>query len=297
MQAQNIGDIRIDRVVDMEGPFADLHFLIPDAPPDLIDRNADWLKPLFIAPDDKVLMSFHSILIRTPRKTILVDACVGNDKQRPERPEWHQRRGPWLDNLRALGVHPHDIDVVTCTHLHADHVGWNTILQDGRWVPTFPNARYVLARREYEYWQRETERAQRETADQPLNHGSWDDSVLPVMEAGQVDLVDSDFELETGVWMEPAEGHTPGNIIINVERSGRNAVVMGDILHTAAQLTDPRLSSRFCTDPVQSAACRCALVDRYAETDTRILTAHFPAPTVGRIERYGEGFLFNTDLA
>jgi len=296
MQTQVIGDIRIDRIVDMEGPFADLGFLIPDAPPDLIARHADWLKPLFIAQDDQVVMSFHSLLIRTPRKTILVDACIGNDKQRPERPAWHKQRGPWLDNLRALGVAPEDIDLVTCTHLHADHVGWNTKLEEGRWVPTFPNARYVFARREYEHWEQETARAHREAPDSPANHGSWDDSVLPVMEAGQADLVDSDFELETGIWMEPAEGHTPGNIVVNVEQSGQRAVLMGDVLHTAAQLTDPALSSRFCTDPVQSATCRCALVDRYAETDTRILTAHFPSPTAGRIERDGNGFRFQTRL-
>jgi glyoxylase-like metal-dependent hydrolase (beta-lactamase superfamily II) len=289
MRQQIIGDITIDRVVDMEGPFAALDYLIPDAPPDLIAANADWLKPRFVEADtDKLILSFQGLLVRTPRHTILVDACIGNDKERPERPPWHRRRGPWLDNLRALGVAPEDVDIVTCTHLHADHVGWNTRRVDGRWVPTFPNARYVFARAEYDHWDAEASAARGTGA--RINCGAFDDSVLPIVEAGRATLVDADHQIDDGVWMEPAPGHTPGNVVVHVRHGSGRALLFGDVMHTAAQLADPGLSSRFCTDPAQSAATRRRLIDAVAETDTVMLGAHIPTPTAGRVVRNGAGF-------
>lgn len=298
MKTQRIGDITIDRVVDMEGPFAPIDFLIPNAPGDLIESNADWLCPHFVEPGtQKLVMSFHSLLLRTPRHTILVDCCLGHDKDRPERPAWHHRQGPWLDNLRAQGVEPEDVDIVMCTHLHADHVGWNTKLVDGRWVPTFPNARYVFARAEYEYWEAEAKAARADPNAAPINHGSFDDSVLPVVEAGRADLVETDHQIDRGIWLEPAPGHTPGNIVVHVEQTGAaaggRAILVGDVLHTAAQLAKPELSSNFCSDPVQSAVTRQRLIDTYAETDTRMLTAHFPTPTAGRIVRHRDAFRFD----
>lgn len=298
MKTQQIGEIAIDRVVDMEGPFAALDFLVPGAPPDLIAENADWLMPHFIEPgSNKLVMSFHSLLVRTPRHTILVDCCIGNDKIRHDREMWNQRQGPWLDNLRAHGVGPEDIDIVMCTHLHADHVGWNTRLVDGRWEPTFPNAKYVFARDEYACWEAEHRAAEADSQAEPILHGSFADSVLPVVEAGRAVLVDSDHQIDDGVWMEPAPGHTPGNVVVHVEdkggRSGDRAVLLGDVMHTAAQLARPELSSNFCSDPAQSAVTRQRLIDRFAETDTRMLTAHFPTPTAGRIVRHRDAFRFD----
>jgi glyoxylase-like metal-dependent hydrolase (beta-lactamase superfamily II) len=295
MKTQQIGDIRIDRVVDMEGPFAALDYLVPDAPPDLIATNADWLKPNFVeAGTDQLIMGFQSFLVRTPRHTILVDGCIGNDKEREERPPWHRRQGPWLDNLRALGVTPEDIDIVTCTHLHADHVGWNTQKVDGRWVPTFPNARYLFGRTEYEHWEAEAKAIAADPARPPLNHGSFDDSVLPVVEAGRAVLVESDHQIDDGIWLEPAPGHTPGNVVIQVQDPRGRAVLIGDVMHTVAQLAAPRHSSRFCEDPAQSAATRTKLIDAIAETDTLMLGAHIPTPTVGRVERNGDAFRYDT---
>jgi glyoxylase-like metal-dependent hydrolase (beta-lactamase superfamily II) len=295
MKTQTIGDIRIDRVVDMEAPFAALDYLVPGAPPDLIAANADWLKPDFVgAGTDQLILGFQSFLVRTPRHTILVDGCIGNDKEREERPPWHRRQGPWLDNLRALGVEPEDIDIVTCTHLHADHVGWNTRKVDGRWVPTFPNARYVFARTEYEHWEAEATRLRADPAQPPLNHGSFDDSVLPVVEAGRAVLVESDHQIDDGIWLEPAPGHTPGNVVIQVQDPRGRAVLIGDVMHTVAQLAAPQHSSRFCEDPAQSAATRTKLIDAIAETDTLMLGAHIPTPTVGRVERNGDAFRYDT---
>jgi glyoxylase-like metal-dependent hydrolase (beta-lactamase superfamily II) len=295
MKTQTIGDIRIDRVVDMEAPFAALDYLVPGAPPDLIAANADWLKPDFVgAGTDQLILGFQSFLVRTPRHTILVDGCIGNDKEREERPPWHRRQGPWLNNLRALGVEPEDIDIVTCTHLHADHVGWNTRKVDGRWVPTFPNARYVFARTEYEHWEAEATRLRADPAQPPLNHGSFDDSVLPVVEAGRAVLVDTDRQIEDAVWLEPAPGHTPGNVVVQVRNPRGRAVLIGDVMHTAAQLAAPEHSSRFCADPAQSAETRQRLIDAIAETDTVMLGAHIPTPTAGRVVRNGAAFRLET---
>lgn len=294
MKTQHVGNISIDRVADMEGPFAALDFLIPGASPDLIAENADWLKPRFVDPDtDQIIMSFHSYVIRSPRHTILVDCCVGDDKERPARPMWHQRRGPWLENLRAHGLTPEDIDIVMCTHLHADHVGWNTRLSEGRWTPTFPNARYVFARREYTHWEAE-HRAALSRNEPAVNHGSFADSVLPVVEAGRAVLVDSDHQIDDGLWLEPAPGHTPGNVVLHVADKSDRAILAGDVIHTPVQLARPELSSNFCSDPVQSAVTRRALIDTCAETDTLLLTAHFPAPTAGRIVRHRDAFRFDT---
>lgn len=288
MKTITVGDVTIDRVLEREGPFADVDFLLPDVSPGLLDANAGWLTPRFVEPESgQVIMSFHSLLVRTPRQTVLVDACVGNDKERPDRPFWHRAQFPYLENLAALGLRPEDIDTVLCTHMHADHVGWNTKLLDGRWIPTFPNASYIFAKREYEHWE-----AANRASDAPVNHNSFNDSVLPVVEAGQVQMVADDYEIEEGIWLEPAPGHTPGNVIIHIARKGGRAMLVGDAVHTPVQFANPRLSSRFCSDPVQSAETRARIIDQVAETDTAFLTAHFPTPTAGRVVRQGEAFRF-----
>jgi glyoxylase-like metal-dependent hydrolase (beta-lactamase superfamily II) len=290
MKPQQIGSFRVDRVLEHEGPFFALNHLLPSASPDLIAENADWLKPRFVDPaDDRLILAFQSFVLRTGRHTILVDTCVGNDKERPARPHWHRLKGPFLDRLRALGVEPEAVDFVFCTHLHADHVGWNTKLENGRWVPTFPNARYIFARREYEHW----EKVHREIVargDEPLSHGSFADSVLPVVEAKRAVFVASDHEIEPGVFLEPAYGHTPGNCVLHARSGGAHALFIGDVMHTAAQLANPALSSCFCSDPAESARTRTVLVERHAETDTVLLACHFPTPVAGRIRRNHTGF-------
>ena len=290
MKPQQIGDFRVDRVLESESPYFALDFLLPGAPPDLIAANSDWLKPRFVDPaDDRLILAFQSFVLRTGRHTILIDSCTGNDKERPERPNWHRQKHPFLERMRALGVAPEAVDFVFCTHLHADHVGWNTTLENGRWVPTFPNARYVFAKREYEHW----EKVHREivaASGAPLSHGSFADSVLPVVEAKRAVFVESDHEFEKGVHLEPAYGHTPGNCVLHARSGGGHAVFIGDVMHTAAQLANPALSSRFCSDPQESARTRTAIVERHAETDTVLLACHFPTPVAGRIRRRGEGF-------
>jgi glyoxylase-like metal-dependent hydrolase (beta-lactamase superfamily II) len=289
MRPQRIGEFTVSRVMEYEGPIFDPEFLFPDADAATIAANADWLMPSFIDPDSgRLIMSFHSYVVRTPRHTIVVDTCLGNDKHRPGREFWHMRQGSYLQDLAAMGVAPEDVDFVMCTHLHVDHVGWNTRLVDGRWMPTFPNARYVFARTELEHWQDVA------AADpgEPINHGSYQDSVLPVVEAGQAVLVENDHQIEDGIWLEGAPGHTPGNVMVRLRSGGDDAVLTGDTIQHPVQLARPDWSSRFCDDLELSRKSRTALIEGAADTATLVLTGHFPDPVAGHIIRSGDGFRF-----
>ena len=278
-----IGNVGVARVVENEGPFAPVGFLLPQFRQEMLPEHP-WLQPAYVDEQIRAVMSFHSYVLRTPHHTILIDGCVGNHKERPERPMWHRQEGPYLDRLATAGVRPEEIDVVFCTHLHADHVGWNTQLRDGRWVPTFPNARYIFARREYEYWEK------LHRAGQAPNHDSFADSVLPVMEAKQADLVESDHEIESGIHLEAAYGHTPGTCLLHVKSGGEHGVFIGDVMHTPVQLADPGLSSRFCSDAAQSAVTRRALCERYADTASMLFTGHFPGSSAARIRGLKNSF-------
>lgn len=285
----SLGDIEVRRVIESEAPFAELGFLLPGLDPALVEANADWLTPRFVDADNKAIMSFQSFVVRTPRQVILVDACVGNDKERPNRPNWHRQRSPYLGTLAAAGVKPEEVTQVFCTHLHADHVGWNTRLVDGRWVPTFPNARYLFAREEYEFWER-GHRAWIKDGGQPLNHGSFADSVLPVVEAGRADIVAADHEIDQGLYLQAGFGHTPGCCMLHAKSGRAHGIFIGDIMHTPVQLANPSLSSRFCEDPVASAQVRTTLTQTYAGTETRLFPTHFPDMIGTRIARHLDGF-------
>lgn len=290
MIPQTIGDMTVSRIVEYEGPIFPPGFLFPDADDETLRAHADWLQPAFIDPDSgHLIMSFHSYVVRTPRHTILVDNCLGNHKHRPQRDFWHMRDGPYLADLAAMGIAPEDVDFVMCTHLHVDHVGWNTRLIDGRWVPTFPNARYLFGRRELEHWQSVAAAGSVES----VNHGSYQDSVLPVVEAGQAVLVDDGHTLDDGIWVEDAPGHTPGNAMIRLKSAQGNAVLTGDTIQHPLQLARPDWSSAFCDDPVLSRESRTRLIEAAADTDTLVLTGHFPDPVAGRIvSATGGGFRF-----
>ena len=154
MQTTSIGDFEVHRVTEYEGPFLAPQEFFPDFDPEVLRANADLLGPKLIDPDSgRLMFSFHTFVIKTGRHTILIDSCLGNDKERPTRPQFHRMRSNYLADLAAAGVRPEQVDFVMCTHLHWDHVGWNTRLENGSWVPTFPKARYIMARREYNHWE------------------------------------------------------------------------------------------------------------------------------------------------
>lgn len=291
MKKQILGEFSIDRVVEYEGPFAALQMIIPMINNDDIDANADWLRPLFVDDDNNAIMSFHSYVLKTRRHTILIDTCVGNNKPRPNRLSWHLQNYAYLEAMARIGVHPDEIDFVCCTHLHADHVGWNTQLVNQQWVPTFAKAKYVFAKAEYSHWEHAHRSAL--SLNQPVpNHGSFADSILPVVDAGQAVMVGDDFEFEEGVYLQAARGHTPGNCVLHAHSQGAHAVFSGDILHTPAQLINLDWSSHFCHDAQASVAARKALVHSLADTSSLLLAAHFPSPVSGRIVTHQDQFRF-----
>ena len=286
-----VGDATILRIEERLGPAVPPEILLPGLDSALLREHASWLEPQHRDPATGLLViSIHSWLLRTGAHTILIDACAGNDKQRlrPESAEFHEQRAPWLERLAAQGVRPEDVDFVMCTHLHVDHVGWNTRLVDGRWVPTFPNAKYLFSRREYEFWD-----PRRRMLPPHANDGVFEDSVLPVVEAGLAELVDGAHEPVEGLRIEPAPGHTPGHFILHLTSAHREALFSGDLMHHALQVWAPELNSAFCEDPVQATATRRRVLDACCERDVLVLPAHFGAPHAGRVRaRRGGGFAF-----
>ena len=285
-----IGEIEIARVLEFEAALFEPTVLYPDATHEIIERHRTWLEPTLMDPaTGQLIFAFHSIVIKTRRATILVDTCSGNEKERPHKLRYHRKNWPYLANLAAAGFAPEDIDYVLCTHLHADHVGWNTRLIDGRWVPTFPNARYVFARQEWEHWRVAGLRAEYTT--DPY----YEDSLLPIMESGQAELVATDYAFNDNVWVEPWPGHTPGHVCVVVRCQGASVVLSGDIMHTALQCAEPQLNSCFCVDEDAARTTRCRLLETFVDTPVMLIPAHFPTPTAGWIRSHDGTFRFHFD--
>ena len=281
----DLGDLRVHRVLEFERPLLPPETLLPGLDRETLERHRHWLEPHFYSSEcDLLVLAFHSFVIESADGVVLIDTCSGNDKERPQKQRYHRNNWPYLDNLKAAGFAPGDIDFVCCTHLHADHVGWNTRLEDGHWVPTFPNARYLFAAEEWAHWQR-TDAREAYTSD-PF----YEDSLLPIMAMGRADLVPMDHVISPRVALVPAPGHTPGHVTVALDGRERHAICSGDIMHHALQCAEPQLSSCFCVDPLASEQTRRAFLDRVAETDTLILPAHFPTPTAGTVARRGAGF-------
>jgi glyoxylase-like metal-dependent hydrolase (beta-lactamase superfamily II) len=278
----SVEDLTVHRIVELVAPFVPAFEMLPTLTPDLLEENRGWLDSS-IDETDTFVLSYHSYVVRTPHHNILVDSCLGNDKERA-RPEWHRRSGDdFMGGLASVGLAVDDIDFVMCTHFHGDHVGWNTRLVDGRWTPTFPRARYVFHRAEVEG----TEAIHRDEG-----HPAYADSVLPILEAGLADVVDDEFHIGDHVRLLPTRGHTAGHAAFTFGR-GRDAVVMsGDLLHVPLQMRYPELSFFRDRDPARAAATRRDFLERYCDTETVCCTGHFPSPSVGRIRRWAEGFRF-----
>ena len=279
-----LGEVTLDRVVEIGRSAYPTASMLPDSTPEAIARHHAWLKPDFW--DDAVGdlgARIQTWIVRTPRTTVLIDTGVGNGKARPDSPAWHLRQGAWLEDLAAAGITPEQVDVVLCTHLHVDHVGWNTRWADGRWVPTFPRARYVFAGEEWEFWRWEA-------ASGREPYGCIADSVVPVVEAGQAELVPTTHAVDPWLTLEPSRGHTPGHASVRLRTRAGEAVFAGDLMHRTVQVAEPGWSSRFCWDPRAAAVTRREFVERHADSGVLVLPAHFPRP--GRIVRDGAGHRF-----
>lgn len=276
-----LDDLQITGLTDLDRFDIPLSTLLPGADPSTLE-GIEWLGPDVLS-DGILHLKIRSWLLRLNGRVILIDTCVGAHKERPNWPDWHRRDGAsWLAALAAEGLGPQDVDIVMCTHLHADHIGWNTQLVDGRWIPTFPNARYVCARTEYDHWVNVA-------ADGGDRHGAIADSVLPVMEAGVMDLVDDGWELAPGLDLQTAPGHSPGHMCVHANQ-GRGAAFVGDAIHSPVQLARPELSSAFCSDPDQARATRMSLLSDISESDRLLIPAHFPDPGWITVERDGAGY-------
>ena len=272
-----VGRLRIGAVVETAGPTR-LTWLFPSATPEGLERHRAWLAPHFLDAEGRLLQSVHTFVVKAPDLTVLVDTCIGNDKDRGGRRPFHMLRTGFLDTLRAAGVTPEAVDVVICTHLHVDHVGWNTRLDDGRWVPTFPRARYLFARREWEHWTSEDDDGTRRI---------MADSVAPILDAGLAELVPMDHHVTDEIWLEPTPGHTPGHVSVRLASRGADAIITGDLMHHPMQCAMPHRAAMFDMDKEAGRATRMGFVEKYADSGVLVIGAHFAGPTAGHIRTYG----------
>jgi len=292
MSTRGIGEITVTRIEEMLRPGMEPAAMFPAWRPEMLEDNRHWMVPnCYDESLGRFISSLHSWVVRTRHHTIVVDTCAGNHKPRPAFERFHMLNTPWLDRLAAAGVAPEQVDFVMCTHLHIDHVGWNTRLVDGRWVPTFPNAKYVFSRIDRDYW----DPAKGDAAKQPVNAGVFEDSVAPILEAGLDMIVDGAGQIGDGLLIEPTPGHTPGHVVLKVQSGNEEGVFTGDLMHHPIQVFHPRMSSIFCEDPVQSADSRERVLEYCADRNCRIFPAHFGAPHAGRVLRRGAGLAFEFD--
>ena len=279
-----IGDLTIHRIIEQETTFLPPALeLFPALTADLLAENRQWMRQAgALDAEDILILCFLSYVVKTPHHTILIDSCIGNDKPRPLRPKWNMKTDEtYMRALASAGFSVEDVDFVMCTHLHVDHVGWNTRLEAGRWVPTFPNARYIFGKTEFDYWAEQN-------ANSPVP--PIVDSVLPVVEARQAEIVGNDYEIGDHVRILPTPGHTPGHVAFTLGRGKDDAVFSGDLMHSPLQTRYPELSIKFDVDQAQAAITRRNFLERYCDTDTLCCTAHFPSPSTGKIRRLGDGF-------
>jgi len=279
MQKWRIGDVTVTKIVELEAT-GGTRFILPDATREAA-QPIRWMIPHFMDEEGRLKMSIHALVIEASGRRILVDTCLGNDKPRNV-PNWSMRQGPFLKDLASAGFARESIDTVVCTHLHVDHVGWNTMLIDGRWVPTFPKARYLLGRHEFDYW-----RGQQENAEQCI---VFADSVQPVFDAGLVDLVETDHRLCDEVSLTPTLGHTPGHVSVRISSRGEEALITGDFVHHPCQLARPDWASAADYDKAHSTRTRREVFAKLAGQPVLVIGTHFSGPTAGHIVRDGDAY-------
>ncbi|MGI3169009.1 MBL fold metallo-hydrolase [Pseudooceanicola sp. C21-150M6] len=294
MTAFRLGPFSIQRIEEVLEPGYSPEFMLRGFEQTMFDRHPDAGSDSFYdRASGRSWSSIHSWLIRDGETTILVDSCSGNGKARalPVFERFHMLDLPYLENLAAAGVTPDDVDIVFCTHLHIDHVGWNTRDTGGRWVPTFPNARYIFGRAEYEHWAP----GGKGPVAFPDNVAVIADSVTPCVEAGVVDFVDDGDLIYPGLTVKAAPGHTATQLMLCHDEPGAAFVVSADVLHHPIQIYEPHVTSRFCEDPVAAEATRRSLLAWAADRNALVLPMHFGWPHAIRVRRRGAGFTFVTE--
>ena len=277
-----IGEVSISRVVEIEAT-GGMSRIIPDAKRELL-RQIDWLHPHFVSEDGRMRGAIHALIVETPDTTIVVDTCVGNDKQR-SLPAWNGLQTEFLSDLADAGYPREQIEHVLCTHLHVDHVGWNTMWDGEKWIPTFPNARYLMGETEFKHWQAEADA-------RPEQPQIMQDSVLPVFDAGLVQLVSTDHQICPEVNLVSTPGHTPGHVSVSIQSQGQSALITGDFLHHPCQFAHPEWSSSPDSDPPQAIVTRREMYAQLADSPTLVIGTHFATPTAGHLRRDGDSYRF-----
>ncbi len=283
MLSWRVGAVTITRIVeiDLPVPYNERRPFIIGATPDAL-RSIDWLWPDYLTPEGHLLLSIHALLVEAPGLRLVVDTCIGND-----RPRGITGNKPlatdFLADLEGAGWSRDKVDVVVCTHLHVDHVGWNTMLEDGRWIPTFPNARYLIGKSEYDYWREEGD------ADHQTILG---DSIQPIFDTGLVDLVEMDHRLSPEIALVPTPGHTPGHVSVSIVSEGKRALITGDAIHHPCQVAHPDWSPPFDVDRSVSEVTRRTLLDGVVDSEVLVIGTHFAAPTAGHVVSDGDRYRF-----
>ncbi len=282
-----VGNIKITSVAELDSATSPQFMFAGVTEKDVLERAeaTPWLKPHFVDDDGNLLQKIQCCIIESGDARIAVDTCIGNDKERSF-PPWAKLQGSFLDDLAAAGYPCEEITHVICTHLHVDHVGWNTRLVDGEWVPTFPNAEYLFVQAEFDHW--------RET-DDFFGDPVFSDSVQPIADAGLAKMVSPDHVLSDGVCLVSTPGHTPGHTSVVIRSEGQRAIITGDMMHSPLQIADPDLSSMFDTDPDLARETRRAVFPDWADGETLVIGTHFGAPTAGVMKQDGDSYRLETD--
>ena len=275
-----IGDVTVTKIVEMEVTGGS-RFILPQATYEEI-LPISWLQPHFADERGRLKMSIHALVVENPERRIIVDTCLGNDKQNRRIPTWNNLQGPFLADLAAAGYPRESIDTVLCTHLHVDHVGWNTMLVDGKWVPTFPRARYLMGRVEFDHW-----RSQHERDDMAA---IFADSVAPIHEAGLADLVETDHRICDEISLVPTTGHTPGHVSVHIRSQGETALITGDFMHHPCQIARPHWCSTADSDPEMGQRTRERMLAELSSRPVLVIGTHFAGATAGHVVRDGDAY-------
>lgn len=284
-----LGDVTITRIWEYYGSVEmTSETFFPESSPHTWKKHSSWLEPHFVAPETRIVNSaIQTWLLRSEGRNILIDTGVGNHKERPYSPVWSRLDTGFLDNLAGAGVRPEDVDVVVNTHLHVDHVGWNTYLDGRTWVPTFPNATYLIPKADFDFWNPVNEH-------KPVlgrgNQNVFEDSVAPVHEAGLTTLWEDEYTIDANLRLNLAPGHTPGSSVVTLESGTDRAVFVGDMLHNPVQVVEPDVNSCFCEDPVAARATCRKVLGWAADRGALVIPAHLGGQGAAEVVREGSGF-------
>ena len=286
MRSWQIGDVTVTRFVELWKFTDHINMTIADATPDEVIAMR-WLHPHYATPEGEQIMNFQGFIVQTPTMNVMLDTCIGNGRDRGYE-VFCNLNSSFFDDLASLGLTPDDIDVVMCTHLHFDHVGWNTYWDGERWAPTFPKARYLFGKAEFAAW--EELRTHEDHGLHDVRHLA--DSVDPIMKAGLAELIDNDHRISDELFVEPSHGHTPGHVHLCIESRGERGVITGDLMHHPIQCALPSRPARFDMDTAAGQKTRTGFVDKYKDSGVLVIGAHFADPTAGWIRTAEDGTRF-----